>query len=105
MLVGLGNSVDRIPAGGADAYRALGIRTHLKRFSRDEADALMYCGYLLTMHSCGHELLGSRYVPSARRDTCMARRIHARFRCSDDSGANVDFTDCGELRSQRLQGM
>ncbi len=64
LLVALGSSLDRIPAGGADAYRELvgsdscpplevvrriqRVRTHLNRFSREEAEALMYHGYVLT---------------------------------------------------------
>lgn len=64
LLVALGSNLDRIPAGGADAYRKLvgsdscpptevvgriqRVRTHLNRFSREEAEALMYHGYVLT---------------------------------------------------------
>jgi hypothetical protein len=64
LLVALGSNLDRIPAGGADAYRKLvgsnsrppidvlrriqRVRTHLNRFSREEAEALMYHGYMLT---------------------------------------------------------
>jgi NTE family protein len=63
LLVALGSNLDRIPAGGADAYRQLvgsdscppmevvrriqHVRTHLNRFSREEAEALMYHGYVL----------------------------------------------------------
>lgn len=64
LLVALGSNLDRLPAGEADQYRELvgnavcppasvvervqRVRTHLNRFSRDEADALMYHGYILT---------------------------------------------------------
>jgi hypothetical protein len=64
LLVALGSNLDRIPAGGADAYRKVvgsdscpptevvariqRVRTHLNRFSREEAEALMYHGYVLT---------------------------------------------------------
>jgi NTE family protein len=64
LLVALGSNLDRIPADGADTYRELvgrefcpplevvdriqRVRTHLNRFSREEAEALMYHGYVLT---------------------------------------------------------
>lgn len=64
LLVALGSSLDRLPPGEADRYRELvgatacppagvvervqRVRTHLNRFSRDEAEALMYHGYVLT---------------------------------------------------------
>ncbi|MEZ5318328.1 MAG: hypothetical protein R2752_13090 [Vicinamibacterales bacterium] len=57
LLVALGSSLDRLPAGEADRYRGLvgdatcppasvveriqRVRTHLNRFSRDEAEMLM----------------------------------------------------------------
>lgn len=63
LLVALGSRLDRIPTGGGDRYRTLvgastcppsdvverlqRVRTHLNRFSREEADALMYYGYVL----------------------------------------------------------
>jgi hypothetical protein len=64
LLVALGSSVDRLPCAEADSYRELvdatsclppsvvervqRVRTHLNRFTRGEAEALMYHGYLLT---------------------------------------------------------
>jgi NTE family protein len=64
LLVALGSSVDRLPAGEATGYRQLvgeaacpptdvveqvhRIRTHLNRFSREEVEVLMYHGYILT---------------------------------------------------------
>jgi hypothetical protein len=64
LLVALGSNVDRLPCGEADRYRELvgattcppasvvervqRVRTHLNRFTRGEAEALMYHGYLLT---------------------------------------------------------
>ena len=64
LLVGLGSNLDRIPAGGADAYRRVvggdtcppaevvervqRVRTNLNRFSWEEAEAVMYHGYVLT---------------------------------------------------------
>ena len=64
LLVTLGSDLDRLPHGEADRYRELvgeatcptadvverirRIRTHLNRFSMDEAEALMYHGYMLT---------------------------------------------------------
>jgi NTE family protein len=64
LLVALGSNLDRIPVGGADAYRRIvgsdscppvevvdriqRVRTHLNRFSQEEAEALMYHGYVLT---------------------------------------------------------
>jgi NTE family protein len=64
LLVALGSSLDRIPDGGGDTYRAMvgeescppaevvqrihRVRTHLNKFSKDEADVLMYHGYVLT---------------------------------------------------------
>jgi NTE family protein len=64
ILVGLGSSIDRLPDGDAGRYRqAVGeivcppssvveriqrVRTHLNRFSKEEAEALMYHGYVLT---------------------------------------------------------
>lgn len=64
LLVALGSRIDRLPADEADRYREFvgdamcppasvvervqRVRTHLNRFSRDEAEALMYHGYLLT---------------------------------------------------------
>lgn len=64
LLVALGSNIDRLPADGADRYRELvgdaicpptcvvervqRVRTHLNRFSRGEAEALMYHGYILT---------------------------------------------------------
>ncbi len=64
ILVTLGSNLDRIPNGRAEEYRKLvgsdtcppmkvvervqRIRTHLNRFSRDEAEAVMYHGYVLT---------------------------------------------------------
>lgn len=64
LLVALGSSLDRIPAGGGDEYRTLvgadscptsdivnrihRVRTHLNRFTREEAEAVMYHGYVLT---------------------------------------------------------
>jgi NTE family protein len=64
ILVGLGSSIDRLPDGEAGRYRqAMGeiicppprvvermqrVRTHLNRFSKDEAEALVYHGYVLT---------------------------------------------------------
>jgi len=64
LLVALGSNVDRLPCAEADRYRALvdatscppasvvervqRVRTHLNRFTRGEAEALMYHGYLLT---------------------------------------------------------
>ena len=64
ILVMLGSSIDRLPSGEPAAYRSLigprhGIppdilgriktmRTHLNRFSEDEAEVVMYHGYLLT---------------------------------------------------------
>lgn len=64
LLVALGSNVDRIPDGGGEVYRRLvgaevcppstiverihRVRTHLNRFSREEAEALMYHGYVLT---------------------------------------------------------
>jgi NTE family protein len=63
VLVTLGSNLDRIPDAGGDNYRALvgvdscppnnvvdrihRVRTHLNRFSREEAEAVMYHGYLL----------------------------------------------------------
>jgi NTE family protein len=64
LLVALGSNVDRLPPGEAERYRELvggatcppaevvdrirRVRTHLNRFSLDEAEVLMYHGYLLT---------------------------------------------------------
>jgi hypothetical protein len=64
LLVALGSNVDRLPSAEADSYRAFvdatscppagvvdrvqRVRTHLNRFTRGEAEALMYHGYLLT---------------------------------------------------------
>jgi NTE family protein len=64
LLVALGSNVDRLPCAEASRYRELvdaascppasvvervqRIRTHLNRFTRGEAEALMYHGYLLT---------------------------------------------------------
>ena len=64
LLVALGSSLDRLPAGEAAQYRKLvgegacppasvvarvhRVRTHLNQFSKDEAEVLMYHGYILT---------------------------------------------------------
>jgi hypothetical protein len=64
LLVTLGSNLDGIPAGGAEVYRELvgrdscpptevvdriqRVRTQLNRFSREEAEAVMYHGYVLT---------------------------------------------------------
>ena len=64
LLVALGSNIDRLPADVADRYREFvgnaicppasvverirRVRTHLNRFSCDEAEALMYHGYILT---------------------------------------------------------
>lgn len=64
LLVALGSNIDRIPAGGGEDYRTLvgansclpsdvvdriqRVRTHLNRFTREEAEAVMYHGYILT---------------------------------------------------------
>ena len=64
LLVALGSNIDRLPAEEVQRYRELvgdaicppasvveriqRVRTHLNRFTRGEAEALMYHGYLLT---------------------------------------------------------
>ena len=64
LLVALGSNLDRLPRGVAQRYHELvgatacptadivqrirQVRTHLNRFSMDEADVLMYHGYMLT---------------------------------------------------------